>query len=595
MAPASAIATDLQDPQEVARVAHLIGCDAQDIASRTYGRGRFTYNRRDTINFFGTQIRLRYREPKIRRVSPRALQIAPYHRAAWELRPFSFDPETKELLMDTCPACNQHLSWARALGPTVCDRCAVDGLPAIDLRDFPQPRAEVADEEALDFVTALVLPGSERLESARNMLPPDLREYPNAVLFEAIVELAYGLAGHRPDGPHRVDVQHLMQLTPELLTMAARVFLDGQAAFDALCERYRAKNGKQPGRFGRRKELGALVRWSKSGSGIHPGLQRHFQAMIDSNMKSQVKAELGVDDGAGDVALPLIRMAAECNVRPEILRRLSRSGAIPVVRASEGKLPVQMALGDVGPLIRQFKDALRPSQAARIVGAPAYVLKELANERLIDRMEEPVPQMLQERLAYSRSSVENLMERIKAAASTRAPGEKVAMACSRIRTGTTPWAAIVSAIIQGDARAALDPRAETLKLIQLVAPDPATFVAGVRKHLKIQEAPTDTEWVGAASAGDILKISYAAFWRLVRARPDLIKQLRKGSAPYAIADVRALSAKYIFVGEIALRRQLHPRLAVAWLKSIGTSPAFSVRKKQDLVYLREEVEPSLRD
>ncbi|TYO66957.1 hypothetical protein FXV83_09165 [Bradyrhizobium hipponense] len=140
-------------------------------------------------------------------------------------------------------------------------------------------------------------------------------------------------------------------------------------------------------------------------------------------------------------------------------------------------------------------------------------------------------QMLQEKVAYSRSSVESMMERIKAAASTRAPGEKVAIACSRIQTGTTPWAAIVTAIIQGDARAALDPQAETLKLKQLVAPDPAAFVTGVRKHLKIQEEPADIEWVGAASAGDILKISYAAFWRLVRAKPDLIKQLRKGSTP----------------------------------------------------------------
>jgi hypothetical protein len=38
---------------------------------------------------------------------------------------------------------------------------------------------------------------------------------------------------------------------------------------------------------------------------------------------------------------------------------------------------------------------------------------------------------------------------------------------------------------------------------------------------------------------------------------------------------------------------LHPRLAVAWLNSIGTKPAFSIRKKQDLVYLRKEVEPLL--
>ena len=90
-----------------------------------------------------------------------------------------------------------------------------------------------------------------------------------------------------------------------------------------------------------------------------------------------------------------------------------------------------------------------------------------------------------------------------------------------------------------------------------------------------------------------LRFTYPAFWRLVRARSDLVKPQRKGGSSYRLADIQAISEKYVFVGEIALRRELHPRLAVAWLKLIGVKPAFSVREKQDLVYLRSELEPLL--
>jgi hypothetical protein len=76
-------------------------------------------------------------------------------------------------------------------------------------------------------------------------------------------------------------------------------------------------------------------------------------------------------------------------------------------------------------------------------------------------------------------------------------------------------------------------------------------------------------------------------------RFKILKAASRNSRPYLIADVRALSAKYIFVGEIAFRRGLHPRLAVAWLNSIDVKAAFSLRKKQDLVFLRKDVEPSL--
>ena len=90
-----AIATSLTGEREIAGIAALFKTTAAEISKRTYAGGSAGPNRRELIDFFGVTIRAHYREAKIRRVSPRALEIAPYHRAVWELRPLSFDPQTR--------------------------------------------------------------------------------------------------------------------------------------------------------------------------------------------------------------------------------------------------------------------------------------------------------------------------------------------------------------------------------------------------------------------------------------------------------------------------------------------------------------------
>jgi len=150
----------------------------------------------------------------------------------------------------------------------------------------------------------------------------------------------------------------------------------------------------------------------------------------------------------------------------------------------------------------------------------------------------------------------------------------------------------VKAVLDDPSAIAMDPKLKKFRLRNLQVTDPAGFTIAVRRHLTTEET-VDEEWIGPAEAAELLKVTYAFFWRLVRARPDLIKPQRDGSRPYLVADIQAVSETYIFVGEIAFRRELHPRLAVAWLKAMGLTAAFSVREKQDIVYLRKTVEPAL--
>jgi hypothetical protein len=102
----------------------------------------------------------------------------------------------------------------------------------------------------------------------------------------------------------------------------------------------------------------------------------------------------------------------------------------------------------------------------------------------------------------------------------------------------------------------MDPKLHGFKLRNLRVIDPISFTRAVRRYLKMEE-PADEEWICPAEAAEVLKLTYAFFWRLARARPDLIRRRREGSAPYLLADIQALSETYIFVGEIAFRRELH--------------------------------------
>jgi hypothetical protein len=174
--------------------ATLFKLDRKDVVQRLYPKTRFEHDNRKgsgAIDFFGTKIRTQYLETIFRRVSPRALTVSPHHRAVWDLRPFSFDPITRERLLDTCPVCGQRLRWVFVRGPTHCDVCVTDrGLPKTDLRGYPQPTVEFGDEEAIDFVVGLVDPDPEKRETARKSLPNALADASNSDVFEAVMSIA---------------------------------------------------------------------------------------------------------------------------------------------------------------------------------------------------------------------------------------------------------------------------------------------------------------------------------------------------------------------------------------------------------------------
>lgn len=92
---------------------------------------------------------------------------------------------------------------------------------------------------------------------------------------------------------------------------------------------------------------------------------------------------------------------------------------MPVIRAEgTGKVPVHMAISHVAPIARHLPDALRPSEVSIKIGAPIYAVRDLATHGLIDQLEDTVASALGAPGAYSKSSVETLIAKLKEASSS---------------------------------------------------------------------------------------------------------------------------------------------------------------------------------
>ncbi|MDH2386395.1 hypothetical protein [Bradyrhizobium sp. CER78] len=590
---AVSLATTLTDPDEIARIATLIGCTPLDIVSRTYRVGEISHSGSESIDFFGTQIRLHFRETKYRRVSPMALEIAQYHRAIWELRPLGYDFQTNEKLLSSCPACKRRLGWLRADVPTLCDKCD------FDLRDCSQPVSPAEDEEAYGFVVGLVSPDPAMKEATRRLLPEAWRNFSNGDLFETAVALASGLTA---DPTKKGSAQgrskrreQFEQLNPELLALAGRAIIGGAAGFADLCDRYRADMDKRPIHYGRRKELGPLayITYDKH---VDPNIRDLLRGLVDGNLEAtSEKYALRRGKDAAESTMTIQTLSKTFGVRRSILQRLAESGLVPVVRADDAQSPVRMTIRDVRPLLAQMKDAIGENEAAGVLGLPLSVLPSLADYGLIQRLEGPVQGLVPANDGYRRSSVDQLMHKIWSAARPK-PGKcySIMVAVRSIGTGETHWAAVISAIIAGDA-VVHDTGAQRRNIrFSLAVSDIDSFVAGVSKHL--QDGLLGLKlphWLAQSTAAELLQVNVAFFSRLANARPDLLPQLGPGYTHYLASDVQALVAKYIFVPEIARRADMHPRRVVSWLRSEHVAPSISLQENRDFGYPRSVVDPLL--
>jgi hypothetical protein len=541
-------------------------------------------------------------------VSPRALRLSPHHRAIWDLRPFCFDPITRERLLDTCPVCGEKLRWWFVRGPTHCEICVTDrGFPKTDLRDHPQPILEFSDEEAIDFVVGLVDPDPKKRKAARKSLPTALADASNSDIFEAVISIA---SCFRPEFIGKtVFVGRPLRagdfdgFTPDLLEVAGRMIIGGRDGFAAGTARLRVHMSERKTAHGLFAEVGPLagtVNDRSLAAVVRAFLVESLQRdLTDTSELGLVRRRLGTVRPKSSGPWLNMQQAYELfGVSKHALQRLAGTGMVETRRADTEQSPVLMNRDEIAPLAALYKDTMDETKAKAALRVSTAELHELADRGVVERIEEPVRSMLDSKTVYRASSVNAVLMAIKQRALPADPARSVRdhlwNAARRLRP-PVPWPAIIGLILSGDIKVELlrDDGNEWRKWVAPV--DVEAFETLVRLE-QAKRPATQGAWVSRSQAAQMLNIAESSVWKVARA--GFLPSKREGrSTVYKRSDVATTARKYIFLPEMLERSPFKAAHEVGrWLKSVGIEPLSEWSKSVFPIYDRasfERVLPSM--
>ncbi|TAY13992.1 hypothetical protein [Rhizobium leguminosarum] len=196
------------------------------------------------ICFFGREVRAKSFFVSYRRLSPTALRNSCYQPAAWSVAGLAFDPESREMLLDRCPVCDERLGYENAVEIWTCAGCYSRG-EIVDLRTAKKERVRVDDEDALAFAVSLIDPRLPVEQVNLEPVAPELRMFGPGQLFQLIVGMARKFS---PDRPGRAGGS---SPDPKDLATASRAMLDWPHGLAEFAERLRLgmRAASNPGRY----------------------------------------------------------------------------------------------------------------------------------------------------------------------------------------------------------------------------------------------------------------------------------------------------------------------------------------------------------
>jgi DNA-binding transcriptional MerR regulator len=578
------------------RIAHLLKVDEGEVRERMIG-GRHAAARAVKIDWFGATFRGDYRDPETRRVSPLALREKPYHRSVWEIRIFGFCPDSREKLLERCPVCTRKQGWNRARGIFMCDYC-VDGRgnANVDLREFPQPIIDVADDEALRFVTDLISPLTERQERAVALLPEPLRSMPRGDIFEMIVSITSALrpvpSGKRLTGVDRpASHDEMSALSPDSLARAGRVAMSWPKGWHDLLDESRSSNLDNAWLTGFKAELGALYHVHRDRS-VPPPLQSLLRTEMDVNHTAQEGDERLMRRGLTKVRPDLMttkEVADYLGVYRAAVPTLINSPDIQTLHPEGAKKHIRLFRRDQIEAVKAMRDDLmRPDWASNRLGVPEGMLPWFVNEELIAEGSGPAL-LLTKAGGYRRSSIEALELSLEAMAHDPLPGCKSLLDWAKTARGPVDWTKVMT-----DARGSLfrlfwiKPDATSITRRFGVASDTAVDPYRMQGDLLASAIP---EAMTFKEAGQCLGVSDTHINYLIK--NGFLEPSGSGYRQITKADLDRFKARYALNAEVAAAFgcTLHAVRSAMRQRGFGSAPASAGGKKH--VWFRADFEAAL--
>ncbi|RJG44396.1 hypothetical protein D3Y55_09090 [Mesorhizobium sp. DCY119] len=547
------------------------------------------------VNFFRAPLRAVHRDARQRRVSPMSLRKSLHLKAMWTVGVFSFDPDTKELLLDRCPECLRPPTFSRSYGLQFCVRVDRYGVTRgrVDFRDYPQPNLEINDLEALDFCSGLIDPERSNGDGCRS-LHPEIGAFEPSALFEGILAVACAItsrASHTSSTLERPScLADYQRFTSEVLAKSARMFLDWPDGFHKIAADVRATAGDRSGYYGVRKELGPIVAISMD-QHVDPLLKSLLKRRIATDMEGWEGAAHAIRTGtyrAGDDYVPVCQATKDFNLDSRTILRLVRSGALPFRQLKNAqKGPMMVDVAALKDIIAHRRETLSSTKVAVDFCVPRACVSALADMGLLT----PAKPRLSVPYAmgyYEKSSVEDLRRRCEDMAS-RTPPPATAMTITKavgrlLPKLTNPWPEIFLRIIAGQLE------------VWCVGGKSLMASLAVRDAAALQFL---YDAVSSSLAPDIVFTQQDAAG-VLKTTPVIVNQLvREGflSRKPTVTELGAFEREFILTSEIterfsALGQKLRWRDVPRILRAAGIQP-YVLEQKKTLVWQRREVEPLL--
>ncbi len=578
--------------EKAPEVARVFGTSVEEVRLRCHPSVTLPGRHRAFIGFFGTSVRSAYRESCRRRVSPVSLAASPHHRAVWDLRVLGFCPESKETLIDACPACGKTLGWRWTVGVAWCESedCGSD------LREFPQPRVSVDDMEALDFVTDLVHWDAERRACAVAKVPPALSFLDGGELFEGCIAIACA-ATTETEAPRAImrrlkKLEDFGRMTPEALALAGRTLLDWPKTYHRIADRMRDQSVDREGHWGVKKELGPL--WYLA-----------HDPYLSPKLKEAIKRENGANMAASADRMVIRR--AETRAAPDKMtvgdaeKELGLDGRMIKRWRDDGLVwshsdetarqsIVLLKREEMAAIAAARDDAVWACIVTGSFGIDRGAASALAEAGLIERLERPAADLIKG-INYRKSTVDALRARLMACARPPAPDCKLhvrlSKAVKRAGVDPVPWPAIYQAILSGALKVHLHPGRGNVTIGTSLAVSDAAEIAPIiraatgaqvdrSERLNTEEAAvrigTTEAAVSMLIATGALRTNGRTEWKVDRAAVEEFKH------------------KYVMTREVAQRMGCRGKNVRKLLLKDGVAPAFGGANGQRLLWLRAEVE-----
>lgn len=563
-----------------------------------------------SIDFFGAPLRTKLRETRLRRVSPRALQRSPYIRAIWSVRPLTFDPETKEMLISHCPVCQKSLGFHRTWGIEFCETCIAEDqyglpMPLVDLRDFPQPLVEVDDVEALDFVSGLLAPIPEKRPSLAG-LHDDLSSLNRGQLFELALALASSVVADEQgiEVTAQTAWRPVVDVNPEALAKAGRAIIGWPRGFADLCRQATANAAVRGGEWGIFKEFGPLaflrndpLLAKAARSAIAACMDKFW---VDTHPEDAVPRKTTRSRGHGEF-IGTRQLIATAGVSSKVAKRLADHPDMIVHRASADPLaPVSFVTMETEFVLDHYRDMLSEAALGVTLGLPPDGVRDFAAAFLLDRSgisRDVAASLLGGGVFYSKASADDMVDIITTGIPFRKPPKGYTSfleAMLMFPAGRRPWLPVIRTILYSQVDAvfrrnvAAQPKCKNLF--------GSISVKGVEQHRK-----EIMEWHARAEVYDIDRISAVAANLMLGiynhhvfmacAENGLLDVDEKGAASYR--SVLDFADQFIFANEAAVRSRVNPPAFRSWAEAHNLKPVYSFPVNGGDIYDRQAVEPHL--